>query len=154
MYNVFISQSCKTFEIEHMKRLLILLLAIPLLSLTVEKENTKFIGKWIGEDKKDIGYLNFDSEGYAYFEIQGQIMGGKEFVMNGKKGKMTYEINSETNPIQIDFIVTVLESGEQKSLLCIANFIDNDTMEFAINFEEKRPTEFNSENSIIFKREK
>jgi hypothetical protein len=137
-----------------MKRLLILLLAIPLLSLTVEKENTKFIGKWIGEENKDIGYLNFDSEGYAYFEIQGQIIGGKEFDMDGKKGKMTYEINSETNPIQVDFIATVLESGEEKRLFCIANFIDNDTMEFAINFEEKRPTEFNSENSKIFKRKK
>ncbi|MCF7561677.1 hypothetical protein L3X39_13600 [Sabulilitoribacter multivorans] len=137
-----------------MKKFLILLLVVPLLSLTVNKVNTKFIGKWVGEDEKEIGYMNFDSDGYAYFEIQGQILGGKEFVMNGKKGKMTYEINSESNPIQIDFIVTLLESGEQKRLLCIANFIDNDIMEFAIDFEENRPTEFNSENSIIFKREK
>lgn len=137
-----------------MKRLLILLLALPFLSSTVKVENIKFIGKWIGEDEKEIAYLNFDSEGYAYFEIQGQIIGGKEFVMNGKKGKMTYEINREENPIQVDFIVTIFETEEQKKLLCIANFIDNDTMEFAINFEEKRPTEFNSENSIIFKREK
>jgi hypothetical protein len=120
----------------------------------IENDKAKFIGKWIGEDEKEIGYLNFDLEGYAYFEVQGQIMGGKEFVQNGKKGNMTYEINSESNPIQVDLIATMLESGKQKKLLCIAKFIDNDTMEFAINFEEKRPTEFNSENSIIFKREK
>jgi len=137
-----------------MKKIIILLLVIPLLSLTIEKDNTKFIGKWIGEDGKEIGYLNFDLEGYAYFEIQGQIFGGKEFVFDGKKGKMTYEINNETNPIQVDLIVTKLESKEQKKLLCIANFIDDDTMEFAINFGENRPIEFDSENSIIFKREK
>lgn len=137
-----------------MKRILILLLVIPLLSMTIENDKAKFIGKWIGEDKKEIGSLNFDSEGYAYFEVQGQIMGGKEFVQNGKKGSMTYKINSETNPIQVDLIVTMLESKEQKKLLCIANFIDNDTMEFAINFEENRPTEFDSENSIILRREK
>jgi hypothetical protein len=122
--------------------------------MTTENDKTKFIGKWIGEDKKDIVYLNFDSEGYAYFEIQGQIMGGKEFVNNGKKGSMTYEINSETEPIQVDLIVTLLETKEQKKLLCISNFIDDDTMEFAIGFEGIRPTEFDSENSIILKREK
>ncbi|WP_181364032.1 hypothetical protein [Algibacter marinivivus] len=119
-----------------------------------ENDKGKFIGKWIGEDEKDIGYLNFDSEGYAYFEIQGQIMGGKEFVQNGKKGSMTYEINSETKPIQVDLIVTMFETKKQKKLLCISNFIDDDTMEFAIGFEGIRPTEFDSEDSIILKRDK
>jgi len=137
-----------------MKRLLILFLIIPILSMTIENDKAKFFGKWIGEDQKEIGYLNFDSEGYAFFEIQGQIFGGKEFVFDGKKGKMTYEINSETNPIQVDLILTKLETGEQKKLLCIAEFIDNDTMKFALTFEESRPTEFDSENSIIFKRDK
>lgn len=104
--------------------------------------------------KKKIGYLNFDSEGYAFFEIQGQIFGGKKFIYDGKKGKMTYEINTETNPIEVDLIVTKLESEKQKKLLCIAEFIDKDTMKFAITFDDKRPTEFDSENPIIFKREK
>ncbi|WP_396603336.1 hypothetical protein [Algibacter sp. R77976] len=137
-----------------MKRILTLLLIIPLLSMTIENDKAKFIGKWIGEDEKEIGYSNFDSEGYAYFEVQGQIMGGKEFVRKGKKGNMTYEINSKTNPIQVNLVVTMLEPKEQKKLLCIANFIDHDTMEFAISFDENRPTEFDSENSLIFKREK
>lgn len=137
-----------------MKKILLLLVAIPLLSLTVEQDNSNFIGKWIGEDQQSIGHLNFDTEGYAFFEIQGQIVGGKEFVMNGKKGKMTYEINRETNPIQIDLVVTIIESGDEKKLLCIAKFIDNDTMEFAINSEGNRPTAFDLGNSILLKREK
>jgi hypothetical protein len=122
--------------------------------MTIGNDRAKFIGEWIGEDNKEVGYLNFDSEGYAFFKIEGEILGGKEFIFDGKKGKMTYEINSKTNPIQVDLIVTKLESGEQKKLLCIAEFIDNDTMKFALSFEEKRPTEFDSYNSIIFKREK
>ncbi len=137
-----------------MKKLLIILFIIPLLSMTIENDNAKFIGKWVGQDENEIGYLNFDSEGYAYFEMQGQIIGGKEFVRNGKKGSMTYEINSETNPIQVDLIVTLFESNEQKKLLCISNFIDDDTMKFAIGFEGIRPTEFDSNNSIILKRDK
>lgn len=137
-----------------MKKLLILLLILPLLSFALENDNSQFIGKWIGTDKNEFGYINFDGEGYAYFEIKGQIIGGKEFTMNGKKGKMTYEINSKTDPIQIDLIVTKLETGEEHRLLCIAKFIDSDTMEFAINFENQRPTEFSSSNSITLKREK
>lgn len=138
-----------------MKNFFIVLFMLPFfLSVTIENDKAKFVGKWIGDDKGDIGYLNFNSEGYAYFEIQGQIMGGKEFVQNGKKGSMTYQINSETEPIQVDLIVTIFESKEQKKLLCISNFIDDDTMKFAIGFEGIRPTKFDSENSIILKRDK
>lgn len=133
-----------------MRKLLVLLLLIPLLSMTTENDRDKFIGKWVGEDKNELGYLNFDPDGYAYFEIKGRKFGGKEFVMNGEKGKMTYEINSETHPIQVDLIVTKLESGEQHKLLCIAEFIDNDTMQFEMNFENNRPTDFDTDNSIIF----
>lgn len=149
-----VTDKIEKIEIHNMKKLLILLLTVPLLSLTVEKDNTKFIGKWAGEDEEEIAYLNFNSDGFASFEIGGQIMGGKEFVLNGKKGSMTYEINSKTNPIQVDLIVTMTENQEQKKMLCIADFIDNDTMKFAIGFDENRPNEFDSENSLVFRREK
>lgn len=140
-----------------MKKIILLLLAIPLLSLNIENDKEKFVGKWLGEDQGQIGKLTFDNEGYASFEIQGEIFGGKEFVLNGRKGKMVYEINTDTNPIEVDFIVTLLDTGDEKRLLCIANFIDPDTMQFAIDFTgdfgTKRPQEFNSENSIIMIRE-
>jgi hypothetical protein len=136
-----------------MKKILILLITIPLLSLNTINNN-KFIGKWIGESKGEIGYISFDKEGYAVFEIQGQIFGGKEFVLNGKKGMMTYKINNKVNPIEIDLIVTKIESKEEMKLLCIANFKNENEMEFAINFENKRPVDFNTEDSMILKREK
>lgn len=125
-----------------MKKILVLLLIIPFLSLTAQTDDTKFIGRWTGDSKNEIGYMNFDSEGYAYFEVQGQIFGGKEFVYEGKKGSMTYEINSKADIIEVDLTLTKLESGEQKTLLCIANFIDKDTMKFAIGYDDSRPTDF------------
>ena len=136
-----------------MKRALVLFLMVPLLSMTVQNDKAKFIGTWSGEDNNEIGYMNFDPEGYAFFEIQGQIFGGKEFVIDGETGKMTYEVNAETNPIYVDLVVTKFETGEQKKLLCIAEFIDGNTMKFAINFQGVRPTEFITNNSIMFKRE-
>ncbi|WP_299212129.1 hypothetical protein [uncultured Dokdonia sp.] len=67
--------------------------------------------------------MNFDSEGYAYFKVKDQIFGGKEFVYEEKKGSMTCKINSKTNPIEVNLILTKLESGEQKTLLCIAHLL-------------------------------
>ena len=137
-----------------MKKLLFLFILFPLLSLTVDNEKSQIIGKWVGEDNGEIGYMGFDANGFAYFEIDGQTFGGREFIFEGKKGSMTYKINESANPIEVDLIVTKLESGETNKLLCIAKFIDHDTMKFAINFENKRPLNFNTENSILFKREK
>lgn len=42
-------------------------------------------------------------------------MGGRDFVLNGKKGERNYSINLDTHPIAIDFTVTKLDSGEQRT---------------------------------------
>lgn len=66
---------------------------------------------------------------------------------------MTYSINKETKPIQIDFTLTKLESGEQKTLLAIAQFIEEDVINFALPFEDIRPSSFD-EKSVILTRVK
>jgi hypothetical protein len=111
------------------------------------------IGKWVGEDKNEIGAIIFYDEGYAAFEIEGQIMGGKEFYMQGQKGEMTYSINYDTNPIEIDFTLTKTLSGESKKILGIAQFTDEDTFNFNMNFNGARPSDFD-EGSITMKRVK
>ncbi|MGJ8549724.1 hypothetical protein [Winogradskyella wichelsiae] len=125
----------------------------PLFILSAVSQKETFIGKWTAEDHNEIGYLLFDSEGYAAFEISGQIMGGKEFYINDQKGKMTYAINYETTPIEIDFTLTKIESGESKKLLGIAEFTDKNTVNFNINFDNVRPSQFDK-NSITLKRVK
>ena len=126
---------------------------IPLFLLNTTSQKEDFIGKWTGEDQGEIGFIIFDDEGYASFEVEGQILGGKEFFMNGKKGKMTYTINYETNPIEVDFTMTKIESGESKIILGIAEFTDEDTMTFDMTFDTERPSEF-GDNSITLKRVK
>ncbi|WP_417785168.1 hypothetical protein [Tenacibaculum sp.] len=104
-----------------MKKIFILLILIPLLSFNSSVDSINLIGKWAGEDKGQIGFIPFDKEGYVTFEIDGLVIGGKEFVMKGgEKGKMTYELNLEKKPIEIDLTLTKLESNEQKknSLYC------------------------------------
>lgn len=137
-----------------MKNLILLLLALPLLSFQNTQTSDGFIGSWKGDDNGEIGIITFEADGYALFEMEGQVIGGREFEMNGEKGKMTYTINSNTSPIQVDFEITKLASGESKKLLAIAEFIDLNTLQIAIGFDSERATEFTESNSIVLKRVK
>lgn len=136
-----------------MKKFLLLMIIIPALSITNVNAQNQFIGKWIGDDGQDVGFVQFDKEGYATLGLGDQIMGGKEFTLRGEKGSMTYKINSSKELFEIDLIVTKLESGKQKKLLCIAQFINDSAIQFAMNFNDLRPVAFTEENSIILKRE-
>ena len=126
---------------------------IPLLLLNTTTKKEDFIGKWAGEEQNQIGYITFDNDGYAAFEINGEIMGGKEFYIKGQKGKMTYTINYDTNPIEVDFIITKIQSGESNKILGIAEFTDVDTFIFDLSFNNERPTAF-GDNSITLNRVK
>jgi len=133
-----------------MKKIFLLFLLIPLLSFNSGKLN--IVGKWKGEDKKEIGYMIFDADGYASIEMGGQTVGGREFVLNGKKGSMAYSINLDTEPVKIDLTITLLETKKQMKMLYIAKFLDEKTMILASNFNSERPIEFNSDNSIKMQR--
>lgn len=135
-----------------MKKILLIFLIIPLLSMT--NEETSLIGKWLGKDKNQIGYLIFDSDGFASFEMNGKVVGGKEFEVEGEKVMLSYKVFNEMSPIHVDLTLTKLESGEETVMLCIAEFITSDSLNFAIGFDNTRPTEFNDKNSIILTREK
>lgn len=135
-----------------MKKILLIFLIVPLLSMT--NEETSLIGKWKGKDKNQIGYMIFDVDGFASFEMNGQVYGGEEFEVEGEKGMLTYKVFKEMNPIQVDLALTKIESGEEMIMLCIAEFISSDSLKFAIGFDNTRPTEFNVENSLIFTRVK
>lgn len=123
-------------------------------TLITAQKQTDFLGKWLGDDGSEIGYVIFEKDGYAAFETQGQVIGGKEFVMNGEKGKMTYTINTDVSPIEIDLIVTKLSSGESRTISCIAQFKEKDVMMFALAFDAERPKNFEGDNAITLKRVK
>lgn len=137
-----------------MKKLLLLFILMPLLSFNTIQTD-KLVGKWKGVDEKDkIGFMTFDTEGFVSIEVDGEILGGKESDMNGEKVSMTYSINLDTDPVEIDFTMTKLSTKEQRSMLFIAEFQDEDNIKLASNFNAERPTEFNIDNSIVLTRMK
>ena len=140
-----------------MKKLVLLFIAIVSLSSFTTKHTTTdidIVGKWVGEENGDVGYFLFDKEGYATLEAQGEIIGGKEFIMKGQKCSMTYIVNHDSKPMEIDFTVTLLETKDERKMLFIAKVIDNNTLKLASSFNNVRPTEFNEINSIILTRVK
>lgn len=137
-----------------MKNLLILLILTPLFSIAQNIDSNNFIGKWTGEEKGEMGAVIFENNGFAFWELDGQIVGGKEFMFEGEKKSLTYRINTHIDPIQIDFIITNLISGEVRELVCIAKFVDADNILLTIGFDIPRPTEFNTNNSLKLTRAK
>ena len=113
-------------------------------------------GKWKGKDKGDIGFLTLSSEGYATFEFNGQIMGGRSYDHQGVKAAMKYTVNNGTSPKSIDFIIIDLSSDEELGRLKgIINMKSRDEMQMALTFGggAGRPTDFEND-AIVFNRMK
>jgi hypothetical protein len=137
-----------------MKKIILLLMTSLVVFSFQTDDITDFniVGKWKGVEGQETGYFIFDEEGYAYFEMKGLNIGGKEFEMNGKKGSMSYEIDYSKSPMEIDFIVTLFDENNTQRLLCIAKKIDNDKILFSIGFNGERPTDFLDDNEMIINR--
>jgi hypothetical protein len=123
-------------------------------SFTIPEGN--YIGKWKGKDKGDIGFLTLTSDGYAIFEFNGQIMGGRSYNHQGTKAAMKYTVNEGVSPSAIDFMI--IDNGSKKELgrlKGIINMKSRDVMQMAIRFGggAGRPTNF-STDAIVFNRVK
>lgn len=136
------------------KFIFLLVITLSLNSFTsLEKPGFNIVGKWRGNDKKEIGYIVFQEDGYAYFEdSKGNKMGGKDFVENGKKGNMTYKFDDSEALMKIDFIVKIVGEKHSNALLGIAQKIDNDSFKLCLSFENVRPKTFSKEETVVFTR--
>lgn len=136
-----------------MRNLILLFLTIPLLSFQPKVESFQIVGKWTGEDKSgDIGIFTFYDDGNASIEYDGVIVAGKEFDFNGKKAKLTYQFNDKKNPIELDFIFTILEDGSVEKSLGQVDIVDKNTMNMhKIYGSHEQPTKI-TKNAMVLKR--
>jgi hypothetical protein len=134
----------------------IILLLVMVLSLMSFKSNTaedfNIVGKWKGEDGKGIGFCILQEDGYAYLELEGKIFGGKEFLLKDQKASMTYKIEKSEDFLFVDIIVTKMESGESKALLCLIEVVNANKFKMTIGFNGVRPDKFVEENTVVFNR--
>jgi hypothetical protein len=111
-----------------MKRILLLLICFTALSFSHKNiEEYNFIGKWEGIDKGNTGCIIFEKDGTASIKIGDNILGGKDYYINGKKATITYIINTTTKPINIDFIMHSEGYEVPGKLSFIAEIIDDNS---------------------------
>jgi len=54
-------------------KFLLTILMLPLFILSSTTQNDKVVGKWIGEDQNEVGYVLFDQEGYAALNLTAKL---------------------------------------------------------------------------------
>lgn len=114
------------------------------------------IGKWKGKDKGEIGFLTLSSDGYATFEAEGKITGGKSYQVGEMIASMKYIVDNGTSPIAIDFII--IDNSNDKELGRLRGIIkmkSKNEMQMAMTFGggSGRPTDFEND-AIVFDRVK
>ncbi len=115
-------------------------------------------GKWIGNDRdQNIGYFQFNTDGFAVLGIQGKKMGGENFLYNGIEASLKYKIDFEKEPVKLVLFLTRNDNKEViKKLHFIVKIINHNEIKIAINNEDltQEPSEFTPKNTLHFKRNK
>ena len=135
---------------------LAILLLIGFQIISTSSTAQSFKGQWKGESNGEIGTMSFDKKGYVAFIIDGEEVGGKEYVIEGVKMSMTYAYDESIEPHTLDFIIS-MENEEITRMLGIYKFIDKNTLVINMDFDGiARPLEFGEDdkNQVTLKREK
>lgn len=131
-----------------------LFLSLLLLSFW-QSTNNKHLGTWEGDDGIEVGYLILDEEGYATLKTDGEVIGGKSTVVGGMEAYMLFEINYQSTPVEIDFVVHKLaDDTEMGRLKGIMEFIDDNNMKLALGYSGDRPEDFEGDDTIVFTRQR
>ena len=100
------------------------------------------IGKWQGEDEGDVGIITFDKSGYVSFTVDGEVVGGKNYKVEGIVMDMYYETDDTVTPHTIDFIFKIDEGQiEISRMLGIYKLVNEKTLILNMKFDgAERPT--------------
>jgi len=115
----------------------------------------KLVGLWRGEDQGDVGYINFDPDGYAFFLIGGDTLGGRSFDLEGREASMTYNVNEKDTPKSIDFKIQVKDLDRTvRQFPGIIKFTEGGNLMLCLSFGggEARPTSFIEKDTITLTR--
>jgi hypothetical protein len=114
------------------------------------KTTDKIIGEWKGMDKGMQVSFIFDKSNNAKFIQGNNVIGGGEFVKNGKKLELKYEIDYSNKPIWLDLVVyekgANVEMGRKKG---IVRFLSDNKIEYIINFSDTSRPDLNEKESSI-----
>ena len=121
-------------------------------------KSSPLVGKWRGEDGGEVGFITFEQKGYVTFSIQGQEIGGKEYLSDGIVYDMIFETNESREPYLIDFVIrTNKDQLEIARMPGIYKFVDKETLVINMKFDgSARPEAFDetSDDQITLRKTK
>jgi len=116
------------------------------------------IGKWQGEDEGQVGIITFDKSGYVSFTVDGKVIGGKKYEVEGVVMDMYYETDNSVTPHAIDFVFKLNEDQTELSrMLGIYELVDEKTLILNMKFDgAERPDRMDagSKDQITLKKVK
>lgn len=115
----------------------IILFIIPILLFqSWSYSNDKHIGEWKGSEKSS---LILDRNNHAILVFGNMVFGGENFMIQGKKPVIKYEIDYSKNPIWLDIVL--YEEGNPSELLRlrgIVRFLTDTKIEYRVDFDGGR----------------
>lgn len=112
----------------------------------------KIVGKWKSEDDSGCAYFFFTESGFAHFEFE-KVKMDSIFTRNGKNYNLTYEIDYNSKPINLDLLLQNIETKKGMKMLGMIEIINRNEILFARGEGNKeRPLNFLGEETIRFKR--
>lgn len=107
------------------------------------------VGKWKGEDEGEVGIITFDKGGYVSFTVEGEVVGGKNYSVDGVVMDMVYETDDSVTPHTIDFIFKLNEGQVEISrMLGIYQLVDEKTLILNMKFDGQERPVMMDENSV------
>jgi len=128
---------------------ILLLIFLSICAIKANSQNSQtLIGQWNGTDFwKNKSDLIFTEDKNVSLTVNGEKIGGENFMVNGIKAELKYEVDFAKNPIWIDLIAiekeTKIEKGRIKGIL---KYINENNIEILLDFNGKRYENFEKEN--------
>ena len=140
-----------------MKKYLLTFIILSLVFLG-QTQNDEIIGTWEGNDGDDLAQMTFDKDGYVFFTIDDETIGGPSYDLNGSEASLTYTLDLNKFPHWIDILITLNDDNTVYDvMLGILEFSDDyKEMKICLDFGEGegRPTSFIPDDTLImFRRE-
>jgi hypothetical protein len=95
-----------------------------------------------------MGIITFEKGGYVSFTVNGEVVGGKKYEIEGILMDVYYETDDSVTPHTIDFVFKLnKEEVEISRMLGLYQLVDEKTMILNMNFTGTERPEMLDENS-------
>ncbi|MCX6313531.1 MAG: hypothetical protein NTX08_02205 [Sphingobacteriales bacterium] len=140
-----------------MKNLWILLMlgSIAFIQVSCNSNSDKIIGEWAGVYNGIQTKMIFDKYNNIIIVDGNKVLGGSDFMINGVKAELTYELNYTKSPVWLDVIGHDKDHLKKDSRFKgIIKFLSDTKIQYRMNFraDGDRPANFNysdNANTIV-----